>query len=175
MFTVKQVKAGAAYHLSLAPGLKDLASQPVQPKDWRAEFTAAQFSVKADFETRDQVSAQPQLPLEATYKVKLPEVAEHAYLQDRDSRQRYPVNVIQNQDESLEATEFRVTPRDQLPVGRTYDLIVDGLSDASSQVPLSYPRVFPVGTTAPLAIEWVGAFNRALGPRRRSRFQTPSR
>jgi hypothetical protein len=32
VFTVKQVKAGAAYHLSLAPGLKDLASQPVQPQ-----------------------------------------------------------------------------------------------------------------------------------------------
>jgi uncharacterized protein YfaS (alpha-2-macroglobulin family) len=162
VFTVKQVKAGAAYHLSLAPGLKDLASQPVQPKDWSAEFTTPQFSVKADFETRDQLSSQPQLPLEATYKVRLPEVAEHAYLQDRDSRQRYPVNVIQNQDESLETTEFRVTPRDQLPVGRTYDLIVDGLLDAGSQVPLSYPRVFPTGRTAPLAIEWVGAFNRAL-------------
>ncbi len=84
------------------------------------------------------------------------------YLQDRDSRQRYPVDVIQNQDDSIEARDFRVTPRDRLPVGRTYDLIVDGLVDASSHDPLSYPRVFPAGTTAPLKIEWVGAFNHAL-------------
>ena len=51
-FTVKRVKAGATYHLGLAPGLTDLAHQPVQPKDWSAEFTTPQFSVTADFEVR---------------------------------------------------------------------------------------------------------------------------
>ena len=38
-FTIKRVKAGAAYHLSLAGGLKDLSRQPVQPQDWSADFT----------------------------------------------------------------------------------------------------------------------------------------
>ena len=74
----------------------------------------------------------------------------------------FPVDVIQGQEDSAQAREFRVTPREPLPVARTYDLIVDGLVDAGSQEPLSYPRVFPAGTTAPLKIEWVGAFNRAL-------------
>jgi hypothetical protein len=134
----------------------------VQAKDWSAEFTTPQFTVTADFEVRSELSSQPQLALDCTYNVRLTEVAEHAYFQDRDSRQRYPVDVIQNQDDSKEATDFRVTPREPLPVGRTYDLIVDGLTDANSHQPLSYPRVFPAGTTAPLKIEWVGAFNHAL-------------
>ena len=94
--------------------------------------------------------------------MRLTDVTEHAYFQDRDSRQRYPVDVIQNQEDSPKTREFRVTPRDQLPVSRTYDLIVDGLTDASSDDPLSYPRVFPVGTTTPLKIEWIGAYNRPL-------------
>src|SRR3984893_2200106 len=161
-FTVKRVKAGATYHLGLAPGLEDLANQPVPAKDWSAEFTTPQFSVTADFEAHSELGSQPQLPLESTYDVRLTDVAEHSYFQDRDSRQRYPADVIQNQDDSSEAREFRVTPRDQLPVDRTFDLIVDGLIDASSHEPLSYPRVFPAGTTAPLKIEWIGAFNHAL-------------
>ncbi len=161
-FTVKRVKAGATYDLGLAPGLTDFANQPVPVKDWRAEFTTPEFSVTADFEVHDELSSQPQLALESTYDVALTDVTERAYFQDRDSRQRYPVDVIQNQGDSTEAREFRVTPRDLLPVGRTYDLIVDGLVDASSHQPLSYPRVFPAGTTAPLKIEWVGAFNHAL-------------
>jgi alpha-2-macroglobulin len=161
-FTVKRVKAGATYHLSLAPELTDLARQPVPAKDWSAEFTTAEFSVTTDFEVRHELSSQPQLPLESTYAVRLTDVVEHTYFQDRDSRQRFPVDVIQGLDDSPEGREFRVTPREPLPVGRTYDLIVDGLVDAGSHEPLSYPRVFPAGTTAPLKIEWVGAFNHAL-------------
>jgi hypothetical protein len=95
-FTVKRVKAGATYHLGLAPGLRDLAGQPVPAKDWTAEFTTAQFSITADFESRDTLSSQPQLALESTYDVRLTDVAEYTWMQDRDSRQRYPVNVIQN-------------------------------------------------------------------------------
>src|SRR5262249_48172685 len=67
MFTVKRVKAGATYHLELAPGLRDLAGQPVPAKNWNPEFTTPQFSVTADFESRDALSSQPQLALESTY------------------------------------------------------------------------------------------------------------
>jgi uncharacterized protein YfaS (alpha-2-macroglobulin family) len=161
-FKVKRVKAGATYHFGLAPDLTDLAHQPVPAKDWSAEYTTPPFSVTTDFEVRHELSSQPQLPLESTYEVRLTEVVEHTFFQDRDSRQRFPVNVIQGLEDSAQAREFRVTPRAPLPVARTYDLIVDGLVDAGSQEPLSYPRVFPAGTTAPLKIEWVGAFNRAL-------------
>ncbi len=161
-FKIKRVKAGATYHFGLAPKLTDLAHQPVPAKNWSAEYTTPAFSVTTDFEARHELNAQPQLPLESTYDVRLSEVVEHTYFQDRDSRQRFPVDVIQGSEDSPQAREFRVTPRESLPVARTYDLIVDGLVDAGSQEPLSYPSVFPVGTTAPLKIEWVGAFNRAL-------------
>jgi uncharacterized protein YfaS (alpha-2-macroglobulin family) len=161
-FRVKRVKAGATYHFGLAPGLTDLAHQPVPARNWSAEYTTPAFSITTDFEARHELSAQPQLPLQSTYDVRLTEVVEHTYFQDRDSRQRFPVDVIQGVEESAQAREFRVTPREPLPVGHTYDLIVDGLVDAGSQEPLSYPGVFPVGTTARLKIEWVGAFNRAL-------------
>ncbi len=161
-FTVKRVRAGTTYQLGLVPGLSDLSKQPVPAKDWSAMFTTAEFSVTADFEEREELSDQPQLTLESTYDVAFTDVAAHAYFQDRDSRRRYPVDVIQNPDDLTEAREFRVTPRDQLPVGRTYDLILDGIVDSDSSQPLAYPRVFPAGTTAPLKIEWVGAFNHAL-------------
>jgi len=162
VLTVKRVKPGTTYHLGLASGLRDLAGQPLPAKDWTAEFTTPQFSVTADFESRDTLSGQPQLALESTYEVRLGDVAQYTWFQDRDSRQRYPVDVIQSGDSSIQTREFHVVPRIQLPAGRTYDLIVEGLLDADSHEPLSYPRVFPVGTTAPLKIEWIGAFNLPL-------------
>src|SRR6202030_86280 len=100
MFTVKGVKPGATYHLGLRPGLSDLGQQPVRPQDWSAEFTTPQFTVTADFDVRKELSSQPQLSIESTYNVRLTDVAKCAYFQDRDSRQRFSVDVIQNQDES---------------------------------------------------------------------------
>ena len=40
---------------------------------------------------------------------------------------------------------------------------MNGLLDAKSRRPLRYLRVIPVGKTEPLKVEWVGAFNHALG------------
>src|SRR5206468_10392356 len=63
---------------------------------------------------------------------------------------------------SLEATGFRVTPRQPLPVGRTFDLIVNGLVDAKSRRPLPYLQVMGAGKTEPLNVQWLGAFNQPL-------------
>ena len=101
VLTVKRVKPGATYHLGLPSGLRDLAGQPLPAKDWTAEFTTPQFSVTADFESRDTLSSQPQLALESTYDVRLGDVAQSTWFQDRDSRQRYPVDVIQSGDSSI--------------------------------------------------------------------------
>src|SRR4029453_19488830 len=64
--------------------------------------------------------------------------------------------------EQPEAEEFRVEPRQPLPVGHTYDLILNGLLDAKSRQALPYLKVIPVGKTEPLKVEWVAAFNHAL-------------
>ncbi|HEU0274195.1 MAG TPA: MG2 domain-containing protein [Candidatus Udaeobacter sp.] len=165
-FTVNSVVAGAHHRLTLAPGLKDSSGKPLTAKDWSAEFTTPKFTITSDFGEREQLSARPQIYLESTYAVQLAEAAEHIYFQARDSYERFPVEVIQTSEEKSagppEGTAFRVTPRQPLPVGRTFDLIVNGLLDAKSRRPLRYLQVIPVGKAEPLKIEWVGAFNHAL-------------
>jgi hypothetical protein len=162
VFTVRAVTAGATYRFTLAPQLADAQALPISAPGWGAEFNSPTFSLSTDFEQREQLGSRPQIPLESTYDVRFTEMAERSYFQDRDSRERYPVVVIQTGEGPPEGREFRVTPRAALPVGRTYDLIVDGLLDARGRQPLPYLQVFPAGTTAPLKIEWVGAMNRPL-------------
>ncbi|HZA38935.1 MAG TPA: MG2 domain-containing protein, partial [Candidatus Baltobacteraceae bacterium] len=166
VFVVKSVVAGAKHRLTLARDLKDVSGKSVVAPGWSAEFTATPFTISSDFSEREQLNRQPQIPLETSYNVRLTEVAGHVYFQDRDSRQRFPVDVILRSDEKpteeLEAEDFRVEPRQPLPVGRTYDLIVNGLLDAKSRRPLPYLKVIPVGKTEPLKVEWIAAFNHAL-------------
>ncbi|MBX6325261.1 MAG: hypothetical protein IRY93_04405, partial [Chthoniobacterales bacterium] len=166
VFSVASVMAGARYRLTLAPELKDATGKPFVVNDWSAEFTTPQFNISSDFGEREQLPARPQVYLDSTYAVRLDEAAEHIYFQDRDSRERFPVEVIQTVEEKSagppEATSFRVQPRQSLPVGRTFDLIVNGLLDATSRRPLPYLKVIPLGKTQPLKVEWVGAVNHAL-------------
>ena len=166
VFTVSGVVAEARHRLTLTPGLKDATGKPFVVKDWSAEFRTPKFAITSDFGERKQLPARPQIYLDSTYAVRLDEAAQHIYFQDRDSRERFPVEVIQTAEEkttgSLEATGFRVAPRESLPVGRTFDLIVNGLVDAKSRRPLPYLQVMPVGKTEPLQVQWLGAFNHAL-------------
>ena len=163
VFTVKAVVAGAKHRLTLVRDLKDASGKRVDAPGWSAEYSAAPFSITSDFTEQEQLGSQPQIPLASTYNVRLTEVAEHVYFQDRDSHQRFPVDVILRSDEKLseqpEAQEFSVAPRQPLPMGRTYDLIINGLLDAKSRRPLPYLKVSPTGKTAPLKVEWVVAYN----------------
>jgi uncharacterized protein YfaS (alpha-2-macroglobulin family) len=165
-FTVSGVVAGAHHRLTLASGLRDAKGKPFVVKNWSAEFTTPKFAIASDFGERDELSARPQIYLESTYAVQLAEAAEHIYFQERDSHERFPVEIIQTTEEKNagppEGTGFRVAPREPLPVGHTFDLIVNGLLDAKSRRPLRYLQVIPVGKTKPLKVEWVGAFNHAL-------------
>ena len=166
VFTVSGVVAEARHRLTLTPRLKDATGKPFVVKDWSAEFRTPKFAITSDFGERKQLPARPQIYLDSTYAVRLDEAAQHIYFQDRESRERFPVEVIQTAEEkttgSLEATGFRVAPRESLPVGRTFDLIVNGLVDAKSRRPLPYLQVMPVGKTEPLQVQWLGAFNHAL-------------
>jgi uncharacterized protein YfaS (alpha-2-macroglobulin family) len=166
VFTITSVVAGARHRLTLAPALKDANDRPFVVKDWSAEFRTPKFAITTDFGERKQLPARPQIYLDSTYAVRLDEAAQHIYFQDRESRARFPVEVIQTAEEktadSLEASGFRVTAREPLPVGRTFDLIVNGLVDAKSRRALPYLGVIPAGKTQPLAVEWLGAFNHPL-------------
>ena len=166
VFTVSGIVAGARHRLILAPGLKDATGQPFVVKNWSAEFTTPKFAITTDFTEREHLPARPQIYLDSTYAVRLVEAAEHIYFQDRDSHERFPVEVIQTVEEKSagppEGTGFRVAPREPLPVGRAFDLIVNGLLEAKSRRPLAYLQVIPLGKTEALKVEWVGAFNHAL-------------
>jgi uncharacterized protein YfaS (alpha-2-macroglobulin family) len=161
---ISKVVAGAKHHFALVPGVKDLSGKPpADDKIYNADFTAPAFSFSTDVEFRKGLTAEPHIPLTATYKVRLTDVPEHVWIQDRDSRAHYPIEVIQGDDDpSLEAYEFQVAPREPLPPNHTYDLVIDGLREAMSNQALPYPAVFALGDTHDLRIEWVGAFNPAL-------------
>jgi len=159
---ISTVVAGATHHFTLAPGLKDLAGKPLSGDQWTVDFTATQFSLSTDAQFRDELTTEPHIPLTSTYKVRLTEVPQHAWIQDRDSRAHIPIEVIETDPSSLDAFEFQVAPRKPLPPNHTYDLVIDGLRDAGSRQPLPYPAVFALGNTHDLRIDWVGAFNPAL-------------
>ena len=95
VFTVSGVVAGARHRLTLAPGLKDANGKPFVVKDWSAEFKTPKFAITTEFSERKQLPARPQIYLESTYTVRLDEAAQHIYFQDRESRERFPVEVIQ--------------------------------------------------------------------------------
>jgi uncharacterized protein YfaS (alpha-2-macroglobulin family) len=166
VFTVTGLVADAHHRLTLASGLKDANGKPFVAKDWSAEFKAPAFTITSDFKEGDELSARPQIYLTSTYTVRLADAIEHIYFQDRDSHQRLPVEIVlPGQDKTLstsEGREFSVEPRQPLPVGHTYDLIVNGLVEAKSHHALPYLYVLPAGKTASLEIAWVGAFNHAL-------------
>ena len=166
VFTVTGVVADAHHRLTLATGLKDAAGKPFLIKDWSAEFSAPKFTLNSNFREREELPALPQIYLNSTYSVRFSEAIEHIYFQDRDSHQRFPVEIVlPNQAKpgsTTEGREFSVEPRQSLPVGHTYDLIVNGLVDAKNRRPLPYLFVLPAGKAEPLKIEWVGAFNHVL-------------
>src|SRR5213593_614029 len=95
VFTVSGVVAGARHRLTLAPGLKDATGKPFVVKNWSAEFTTPKFAITTDFTEREHLPARPQIYLDSTYAVRLVETTEHIYFQDRDSHDRFPVEVIQ--------------------------------------------------------------------------------
>lgn len=165
-FRVAGVTAGARHHFVLAPALKDASGAPFSVPTWAVDFDAPKFTIAADFEPRRRLSAKPQFSLQASYAVRLVDAAEHIYFQDRTSGERFPAEII-NTDLVKPAgdplsKEFAVSPRDPLPVGREFDIVVNGLVEARSHQPLPYLAVFPAGKTEPLSVEWVGAFNHAL-------------
>src|SRR3954468_11820431 len=90
VFVVKSVVAGAKHRVTLAPGLKDLSGKPVVAPNWSAQYDATPFTISGDSGERDKLDNQPQVRLEASYPVRLTEVVDHVYFQDRDNHQRFP-------------------------------------------------------------------------------------
>ncbi|HEY8901331.1 MAG TPA: alpha-2-macroglobulin family protein [Chthoniobacterales bacterium] len=165
---------GQSYHLRLREGLTNLAGVPLETAKWGYEVRTDSFTVSSEFDVRDALNAQPQIPLEFNVPVRLHDAAEGIWFQDRLSRQRFPAELLLNRAVSdidgdvvdvttatneTAPTEFRVRPRDPLPVGRFYDLIVENVHDSYAGRTLPYPEVFALGRTQPLTIDFVAARN----------------
>ena len=161
-FTISAVVAGATHHCALAPHLKDADGHAFRVPEWSADFTTAQFGISTDWEFKDALDAQPSVSLKSTYDVDLSDMARHAWVQDRDSRVRYPVEVVVGDDAPLQSKDIVIKPRDPLPANRTYDLVIEGVKEIVSHQGLPYPAVIPLGNTVSLQVLWAGGFNQAL-------------
>ena len=165
---------GQSYRFRVREGVKDLTGNPFQADAWGFEMIAPALRViEEDYGERGSLNASPQVPIEFNYPIRLSDAARGVWFQDRASRQKFPAEILLNvpegemddapiveaKAEAEEVTGFRVRPLQPLPVGRRYDLVVDGICDAHGGRTLPYPQVFPLGVTRPLRIDYVAARN----------------
>ena len=168
---------GAAYRFRLKEGTKDLTGGPLEASAEGFAMTAPELRViEEDYGERSSLNAKPQVSIEFNYPIRLSDAASGVWFQDRVSREKFAAEIFLNlpegevEDVSIiepsgkveEVTGVRIRPLQPLPVGRRYDLVVEGICDAYSGRALPYPRVFPVGVTRPLKIDYVAARNLPL-------------
>jgi alpha-2-macroglobulin len=169
---------GQVYRIRLGEGLVDAVGEPMAVDGWGAEMESPPLQVVwGDYGEREGLAARPQVVLEFNYPIDLATAASGAWFQDRETRHRYPAEVFLNAP-SVESVpprtvdaegdlprnvfHARFRPTDPLPVGRTFDFVSDGIRDAFAGRTLPYPFVTPLGTTRPLAIDFVAATNSPL-------------
>ena len=156
---------GQIYRLRLREGLCNMAGKALPVASWGVELPCDPLSVSCGYDERTQLNARPVVPLEFNYPMRLQDAPIGIWFQDRATRKRFPVEVLVSMSEPNEAgslpipTEMRVTPRDPLPVGAYYDLVVENVCDAYAGQTLPYLRVFPLGETCPLEVDYVAARN----------------
>ncbi|MEO6052415.1 MAG: hypothetical protein ABIP97_00230, partial [Chthoniobacterales bacterium] len=164
---------GQTYHLRLREGLKDSEGKNLAVSEWGLELHTNPIAVTSEYDEREHLSARPQVSLEFNYLMRLDAAsAANIWFQNRATRQKYPAELLLNQasttaGDAVDITlpemptpmNFRVRPRDPLPVNAHYDLVVDNVRDAYAGRGLNYPRVFSLGQTAPLTVNYVAARN----------------
>ena len=163
-----------SYRFRLREGVRDLSGNPLPVDAWGLEMTTPPLRVvEEDYGERNNLNASPQVPLEFNYPVRLADAANGVWFQDRITREKFAAEILLNAAEgnmddapvveAKEATDditaFRVRPIQPLPVGRRYDLVVDGICDAYGGRLLRYPQVFPIGATRSLELDYVAARN----------------
>lgn len=126
---------------------------------WGVELRSDPLSASSWYDEQSRLSSRPSVPVEFNYPVRVTDLADSLWFQDRASRKRFPAQISLGAEGGTTPTSIRATPRDPLPVGSFYDLVVESVHDAYAGRTLPYPRVFPLGTTRPLAIEYVAARN----------------
>jgi uncharacterized protein YfaS (alpha-2-macroglobulin family) len=174
----ERVRPGAEYVFRLADGV---AEKLGVPPDWSARFAALPLLASrsdvwdgnAGYSRR--LEREPSIAVRTTYPVRFEDVAKRVSFRAVKSGQRRPASVFFSGDEAV-GTFFSVRAREPLPVGETWDLLIEGLSDAGTGTALPHPVVLPAGSTRPLEIDWLGGFNHPLEkPTVRIEFSEPVR
>ncbi|MDB2346755.1 MG2 domain-containing protein [Verrucomicrobiales bacterium] len=162
------VKPGQVYEVDLTADLE------VSRTSWRAsEFQAPSLEITSRFRSRGiSLSASPRVDLRTNYRIHAAKAAETAYFQNRETRQRYPVSVILPEVDVERANErikvpdtlsrFHVTSAEPLPVGATYELVIDGLTDAGTGTPMLALKSISLGSTQALTISEVETITHPL-------------
>ncbi|MGB8356087.1 MAG: hypothetical protein WCD79_19475, partial [Chthoniobacteraceae bacterium] len=164
-FTAAEVTPGTTFKIFLEPGLADLDGKPVKQKKALGERSSAAFAVDSSF-SADKLDKRPSVPLHFSHDVKPSDLLDTVWFQDRDSRQRVPIEVVLEENTKEAVSEVTVTPREDLPGGRTFDLVIDGLKEAGTGSRLDKVQVIPLGETEALRVVKVAGFNYPMQRRR---------
>ena len=159
-----KVVPGTKYKVFVPDDLVDLQGAPVRSKGAVAERESEPFTVRIALDAGTQ-QRRPSGTLNFTYSVPPEAVTRLVYFQDRDDRRRIPVEVVVSGTDLEPVRTVTVSPREDLPRGRTFDLIAEGVPEANTSQPLPL-TVHPLGTTDPLKVVRVAAINRALESKR---------
>jgi uncharacterized protein YfaS (alpha-2-macroglobulin family) len=168
------VMPAQTYKLRLRDELPNAGGGRLDVARWGAEmFSPSLRAVDSGYGVRESLNARPQVRVEFNYPISLADAADGAWFQDRVTRERFPAEVLLNiPDGTLEPEVVNVEgdlpdkvyyvrfrPLNPLPLGRFYDLLVEGVRDAYAGRSLPYPAVFTVGRTRPLTVDFVSARN----------------
>jgi uncharacterized protein YfaS (alpha-2-macroglobulin family) len=164
---------GTDYTVFVRGGLKALDGKAAPAFPEKIALRSAPLTVDGKHpDWNANLPAEPVVRLLFNYAIDYEAARESIYFKDRHSGQRIAANLVlphvrvKAADPSPEVpktgTDLSAEPAQPLPVGRTVDLIVDGLRDAATGTPVPFLKSFPLGTTTALRVEEVYANCEAL-------------
>ena len=107
--------------------------------------------------------ARPRVSLEFSRDVLPQDVEKSVYFQDKETHQRFPVEVRLDSHQSAGPQGWMIIePVDPLPPSRPFLLVIDPLKEPKRQESLPHLLVVPAGTTFPLKIHRVSGLNQPL-------------
>lgn len=161
---LSKVAPGTHFEVHVVEGLKDQAGKAV-PASMLGTAASPTFDVNIYYYA-PKVARRPSVAVTINYPIRPADLTKTAWFQDRDSRQRYPVEVVLPEDAGETVREATVTPRVDLPGGRTFDFLIQDLADAENGTRSSQIFIEPIGETEALRVEKIAAFNYPMQKRR---------
>jgi uncharacterized protein YfaS (alpha-2-macroglobulin family) len=110
-----------------------------------------------------ELVARPRVSLEFSRDVLPQDVQRSVYFQDKETHQRFPVEVRLDSHQSDGPQGWMIIePIEPLPPGRAFLLVIDPLKERRNEESLPHLLVVPAGTTFPLTIHRISGLNQPL-------------